>query len=213
MMRTLTTFYIVRHGQTDWNAQKIVQGHSNSLLNKVGEEQAAAAAAELRHVAFDGVFSSDLLRAKRTAEIIVAERDLAVKTTELIRERLYGVYEGKPSDELKKYYAKLDMLLEHERSDYRASRGIEGDQQIVSRFITFLRETSVVYPGKTILVVSHGGIMRLLLTHVAGIADKGRALRIENTGYIKLQTDGADFFIRETRRILFPEKVSGFTTS
>lgn len=67
------TLYIVRHGQTDWNVRKIIQGHSDIPLNTEGQEQARVLAESLKNVHFDKIISSDLVRAKRTAEIVALE--------------------------------------------------------------------------------------------------------------------------------------------
>src|SRR5258706_14102789 len=103
MNNNLTTFYIVRHGETDWNAERRLQGHSDIPLNENGELQAKNLADELQDITFDLAFSSDLLRAKRTAEIIALEHKLEVQTTKLIREKNYGSLEGKPSQIFREY--------------------------------------------------------------------------------------------------------------
>src|SRR3989344_5835107 len=92
----LTTFYIVRHGQTEWNTKGLLQGHGDSPLTYLGVKQAEQIRDELKSIHFDAIFSSDLLRAKRTAEIVALERKIAVKTTQALRERDFGHFEGKP---------------------------------------------------------------------------------------------------------------------
>jgi len=84
--RKLCHFYITRHGETVWNTKKIMQGHSDSPLTENGINQAKATAKKLQDVPFAQVFSSDLLRTKRTAEIISADYDVVVKTNKLLRE-------------------------------------------------------------------------------------------------------------------------------
>src|SRR5258708_18492 len=100
----LTTFYMVRHGQTDWNKQHRLQGTVDNSLNEMGEQQAKELADVLKDVSFDLAFSSDLLRAKRTAEIIVLEKKLHVATTGLLRERSFGKHEGAPATTLVAYF-------------------------------------------------------------------------------------------------------------
>src|SRR3989338_844655 len=110
----MTTFYIVRHGQTEHNINNIMQGFTvDSPLTKKGQEQAEKIGKELSHIHFDEVFSSDLTRAKRTAEIITLERKLAIKTTEALREQCYGKYEGQPYDVIQSELKEL--LEEYER--------------------------------------------------------------------------------------------------
>lgn len=94
MKSSYATFYIVRHGETEWNAQGLMQGHLDSPLTSTGEEQARELAQTLLAIHFDHVFSSDLLRARRTAELLVIDRKFALNTTQLLRERTFGKYEG-----------------------------------------------------------------------------------------------------------------------
>ncbi len=201
----LTTIFIIRHGETEWNVQKIMQGHSNSPLTPEGERQAGQIANDLKPVHFDAVFSSDMLRAKRTAEIIALERKIAVKTTEALRERSYGVFEGKVYDEynqaLQKLIAKYKTRAEQDLA-FQKMHGVETTNQSIARFITFLREIAVSYSGQTILVVSHGGVMRYFLIHLGvGTNETLPSGSIANTAYIKLESDGVDFFVKETKGI------------
>ena len=199
-MSILTTIYIVRHGESVWNVQKILQGQSNSSLTRKGEQQAQNLAAKLRTVHFDAIFSSDSTRAHKTAEIIAAERKLAVRTTELLRERFFSIYEGRnyhEDEELKKVFQLYNEASAEEKRTMKHG-GIESDDEIISRFIIILREIAVLYPGRTILAVSHSGIMRQFLNYLGYLThEEMRWTAIVNTAYIKVETDGVDFFIKE----------------
>ena len=201
----LTTIYIVRHGETEWNIKHLMQGHLDSPLTQAGEQQAKDIALRLKHIHFDEVFSSDLLRAKRTAETIILERKIAIKTTQALRERNYGVFEGKVYDEynqaLQKLLVQYKTRSEQDKVFYK-SHGVETTDQSIARLITFLRELAVSYSGKTILVVSHGGVMRYLLIHLGfGTYKTLPSGSIANTAYIKLASDGVDFFVKETKGV------------
>ena len=88
--------YLIRHGETDWNAKGLLQGQSDIPLNKEGEKQTIEAAKKhFKKIKFAAIFSSDLVRAKRTAEIIALEKKMAVETSVLLRERDFGPFEGK----------------------------------------------------------------------------------------------------------------------
>lgn len=194
----------MRHGQTDWNAQNITQGHSDIPLNSEGIKQAQVLKESLGKIKIDTVFSSDLLRAKKTAEIIALERKLIIKTTQLLRERCYGKLEGQPYHLTKEFHKIWEDLSKKARLDYRPYDDYETDQEAISRFITFLREVAVSHPGGTVLIVTHGGIMRVLLNH---LSDKTYlAGAISNLGYIKLESDGVDFFIKELKGIKNPNE-------
>lgn len=186
--------------------KELVQGQGDSALTEEGIRQAKGLADELRHIKFDAIFSSDLLRARRTAAIIALERQLAVTTNHLIREQSFGRWEGKARavfrEENKQAFEKLSSLPDSGRWKYKIARDVESNDEVVSRAITFLREIAVTYIGKIILVVSHGALMRNLLVHFGfGTFDEMTGNTIGNAAYIKLRSDGVDFFIEETKGI------------
>ena len=204
----LTTFYIVRHGQTDWNAQKIIQGQLDIPLNETGEKQAKEVAEKFKNIKFDLVFSSDLLRAKRTAEIITLEHKLAVETTNVLRERAFGEMEGKSSKVFFAYRDLLNALTHEERQHKKPYENFESDHELTTRVITFLRETAITHQGKNILVATHGGILRMILLHLGHFDYKTiEKYMFDNLSYIKLTSDGVDFFVEETSGIIKVEDV------
>lgn len=201
-MQKSATLYIVRHGQTDWNVVRRVQGQTDIPLNSTGEEQAKKTAELFKDIHFDAAFSSDLLRAKRTAEIIAIEKDLALKTSQALRERNFGPVEGILVEELKEMEKEIEKLPDYERFRYKSHPDIENDEELMSRFITFLREISVAYAGKTVLIVGHGSVIRTFLIHVGvGTYQTLGHGTIENTAYIKLLSDGVDFEVKEMKGI------------
>lgn len=201
-MNNLTTFYLVRHGETEYNVKKIIQGHSDSPLTDKGIEEAKHVAKKLKGVKFDYVFSSDLLRAKRTAEIIALEHKLAVETNKLLRERTYGPLEGKSNFLFKEWDDSLKKLTKEERNSYRFADGAETNEEVVTRILTFLREIAIRYPGKKIIVVSHGGIIRQFLIRIGfGTYEELIHGGVKNGAFVKLQTDGVDFFVKEVSGI------------
>lgn len=196
------TFYIVRHGQTQWNVKGIIQGQSNSSdLTDKGKEQAKQLDEYLRHVHFDAIFSSDLSRARNTAEIIALGRKLAVETTKALRERKFGRFEGKLRAELLQFEQSFHKMENNQKFRYKPYPDVESDEEVASRFITFLREVAVAYPKKNVLIVTHGAMMRTLLFHLGGLAYKKSYDSIGNAALIKLDSDGVDFFVKETRGI------------
>lgn len=196
MKNNYCTIYIARHGQTQWNVKGKIQGHTDSPLTKEGIAQAKNLAKELKNIKFDAAYSSDLLRAKRTAQFVALEHQLVVETKETLRERNFGPLEGQHKDGL--------VLLEELRKQKipYETKNIESDEKMIERVILFLRELAIAYPGKTVLVVSHGGILRTLLVHLGFVTyEKMSKLSIGNTSYIKIDSDGVDFFVKETKRI------------
>src|SRR5436190_24149800 len=145
-MNNNCTFYVVRHGRTEWNDKKIIQGQAESVLNQLGEEQATELARDLKDIHFDLAFSSDLIRAKRTAEIILLEKNLALETSKLLRERYFGKYQEGPYEGLAAYDALYNALSDKEKFELQ-HEDIEGDETLTTRFITFIRETAATHPG------------------------------------------------------------------
>ncbi|MDA1079343.1 MAG: histidine phosphatase family protein [bacterium] len=196
-------FYLARHGETVWNVEHIMQGHSDSPLTDNGINQAKEVAEKLRGVQFAQVFSSDLMRSQRTAEIISADHDLVVKTNRLLREYSLGPFEGKKLsyflETLKKAIAYRDSLADELRLSHQLHPEVETEENSALRLITFFRETAFAYPGKNILAVSHAGTIRALLVKLGyATNDELPHGAVKNTSYVVLDCDGVDFFVRET---------------
>lgn len=207
-MTNSSTFYIVRHGKTEWNKKGFIQGHKDSKLTHEGEAEAYALGKELKDIKFDLVFSSDLLRAKRTAEIIALEKKLAVETTKLLRERSFGSFEGKHYSTLSTYDMLYKELGDEKKYTYEYE-DVESDERMLTRIITFLRETAIAHPSKKILVVTHGNIMYELLVKIGfGTHENFPLKAIGNTGYFVMESDGVDFEIIRTSRITHPTPLS-----
>jgi len=191
--------YLVRHGETDWNAKGLLHGQTDIPLNKEGEKQAIEAAKKhFKKIKFAAIFSSDLVRAKRTAELIALEKKMAVETSALLRERDFGSFEGKHWHEVEK---ELRMSINDFRvlSDEMADKlGIESDEKMMERFLRFLREVAVAYRGKNVLIVTHGSVMRVFLIKLGYFSkEESRQVFIKNLAFIKVLSDGVDFFIKE----------------
>lgn len=203
VMNQTTTFYLVRHGETPYNAQKLIQGHLDIELNDNGINQAREVSKKLADVKFDNVFSSDLKRAHQTALQITAQRKHAeVITDELLREMYLGSYEGrKISDfhqELKELIEYRDSLPKEERFSHQVA-DIETDQSIIDRFIKFFKKTEPITKEKTNLIVTHGAAMRVLLIYF-GWAEYEQLPHgnIQNTAYAVLEKNGDTFEIKNT---------------
>lgn len=199
-MNDLTTFYLVRHGQSQTNVDRIVGGHYDTPLTKVGEKEARKMADDLKDIKFDKIFSSDLIRAKRTAETIALEKKLVVETTEALREQHYGKWEGKGQKRLFELFDSWLTLDHNERLKKRADEYAESDEEVISRFITFLHEASVAYKGQAVLVVCHAGLMHSFLIHL-GLASYRTMKYMENTALIKVESDGVEFKVLDMKGV------------
>lgn len=198
------TIYLARHGETDWNEKKLVQGQTDIPLNKKGEAQARELGRQFKDVDFKAVFSSDLIRAKRTAEIMVLEKKLAIVTTKALRERLFGRFEGGHLDEMRKILGEL-LTIPRQLQTRLSLNDTENDEDLVARLNPFLREVAIAYPGENVLMVSHGGLMRAFLSHLGYIIPEYSEKPMVNAGYIIIESDGVDFKIIEEK--LFKNKL------
>lgn len=206
MKNKLTTIYVVRHGESEGNLRMVYSENSElgSPLTETGKLQAKKAAEKFKEIDLAAIFSSDMTRAHQTAEVIALEKGLEVNTTNLIRERSFYQYlkklPQKSEEELKAeiIYGLLKLDTKG-KMKYKHTEAMESAAGGATRLLTFIREAASAYEGKTIMVVCHGDIMRSLLTHL-GYAEYDELPHgsIDNTGYFILESDGVDFFIKET---------------
>jgi 2,3-bisphosphoglycerate-dependent phosphoglycerate mutase len=151
-MKLMTTIGLVRHGITEWNLLGIAQGSSDIPLNETGRQQAAALAERLSlEEPWDMIVSSDLVRAKETAEIIARCLKLPVSFFDKrIREMSGGLIEGTTEEErVKKWgpdWRNLDLEM-------------ESREDVAKRGTDFLEEVLINHKGKRVLMVSHGGLI------------------------------------------------------
>lgn len=205
-MNKLTKIYLVRHGESESNALKGKKHDYEGLgteLTETGKKQAQILSKKLENIHFDAIFSSDMLRTKQTAEIVALEKKLAVETTDGIRENSFFRYvnsQGRPVEEIQaEMLSDLAKLDELGKMNYKHTPSVESPHEAATRLIIYLREIAVACLGKTVMVVAHGNLMRSLLP-LLGYAkyDELPAGSIINTGYIILECDGVDFFVKET---------------
>lgn len=209
-MQNHCTIYIVRHGETEWNVAKINQGQSESILTPKGILQAKETGEKLKDIHFDAIFSSDLSRCTDTAKIINIDRELVIETSKLLRERTYGRFEGLHDSvykaTIKEKLEEREALTEEEYVKFKLHEDVETDEELVQRFMLKLREIAVAYPNKTVLVVGHAGCIRNFLIHLGYFARKDiPGGSFKNAGYLKLESDGVNFFIKEVEGIQKPK--------
>ncbi len=156
------TFYIVRHGQTNWNIQGKTQGHGNSDLTESGESQAKQLAESLVDRNIDYIYSSDLGRAVQTAELIGNKLGLKVEMTEGLREMGFGVWEGLLIKEIQKDYADTYKTWRDEPHMVNIPGG-ETLHIIKRRVDKFIEEINEKYDNKNIVLVTHSITLRVML--------------------------------------------------
>ncbi|MCM1512232.1 MAG: histidine phosphatase family protein [Oxalobacter formigenes] len=161
-MRQPAEILIIRHGQTDWNVSKRLQGHSDIPLNAKGREQAAALAETLRDEKLDAIFSSDLKRALETAHAIARLHNLPVQPDPAFRERSYGAFEGLSREEIKTRYPESHAAWYAADPDYTfppGERPAESMRAFHNRVIDALCRIARPYAGKKIVLIAHFGIL------------------------------------------------------
>ena len=161
----MTTLILVRHGETDWNAQQRWQGHSDTALNDAGREQARRLAAELERV--DALYSSDLARARETAEILAGTIGLEVRFDRRLRERGFGAWEGLTTEE-------IESSFPDQRQRWRAGIGegapdAEPFESFAARVGSFVDDVGRRHVDEEVLVVAHGGTIRVVHALAAGL--------------------------------------------
>lgn len=151
----MTRLLVVRHGQSTWNAEGRWQGHSDPPLSAMGERQARAAAETVAQLGFDAIYSSDLVRARQTADL-VAPPDIAPVVVADLKERNVGEWEGLTGDE-------IDARFPGMREAHESPPGFESDDALVGRVRPALVAiAAAASPDATVLIVSHGGVIRSL---------------------------------------------------
>jgi uncharacterized phosphatase len=173
----MTTILLARHGETDWNADRRVQGHSDTPLNDTGRAQAQALGDELSGVGIDAVYSSDLVRAHETARLVAEPLGLEVTAIRDLRERHFGTWEGLTDEEI---FARFPEARDGPWGDG------ETREEMAERVLAALHRIADAHPDSSVLVVSHGGPLRAVLTH-CGIDGVGR---IENCHVVRVEIVG-----------------------
>lgn len=168
--------YIIRHGETDWNVVKRLQGRSDIPLNEEGKRLARVTADALADIPFTRIYTSPLLRAKETAMIIKGDRDIPVIEEERIQEISFGIYEGLICAEDHYTIPDPDFINFFKQPEkYIAPKGAEKIETLCNRTTDFLQELvhTTAYQDDTILVSTHGAALRGLLSSInmSGVAE------------------------------------------
>ena len=161
--------YIIRHGQTPWNARKCLQGRSDVDLNENGIYLAEFTGKALRDVTFDMAFTSPLIRAKHTAQCILAGRKVPIIEDERLIEISFGIYEGCCyAEENRQVPQQWIENFFHAPQDYVAAPGGESLDDVEKRTRNFMEDicSRKELQDKTILVSTHGCALRGLLNSI-----------------------------------------------
>lgn len=187
----MTELVLVRHGETDWNAQGRIQGQLDVILNPVGQVQAEAVGARLCGERFDAIYSSDLERAMQTARPVVHGSGHEIRREPRLRERHFGALQGLTAEEAQRLQPQV-------WEDYKA-RGPEADlgggeslQAFSQRVVDFIGRLLQAHAGGKVLLVSHGGVLDMAYRHATGMPlEAQRVFPIYNASVNILIRNGA----------------------
>lgn len=154
--------WLIRHGQTDWNVEGRFQGSEDVPLNYTGREQARKLAKKLDGNSFSAIFSSDLLRAKETAEIIATKLDLPLFIDKRLQEINQGDWEGVLFTEIKEKYPE-EIIHRKEDPVFFRPPGGESVEEVSKRITSIVNEISRTFEDEKILIVSHGLALSILI--------------------------------------------------
>lgn len=192
-----TRFIFVRHAQTDANAKHYLQGQSDGVLNETGWAQVASLAGHLRPFLIDKVYSSDLKRAVDTATAIANEHGLLVQTDPRLREWICGDWDGMPAVDFRKMLTELGLKA----STIQPPNG-ENFQQVRRRAEAVLDEIFSQSEGKSVLICSHGDILRSMIGVLMGIdVDVAENILLDNASYSILEKQQGTWKILALNRI------------
>jgi len=164
--------YMVRHGETMWNAEGRIQGHTDVDLTERGREQARATARRLSGVHFDVAYSSDMSRTRNTARIILGEREIPLHSVPDLREYNKGVFEGLTPEEYRQKYPELFQASLVNDLDF-APPGGETIRQCQARMSGFINKVRKDFPDGDVLLVGHGGSLRSCIVALLNLPLEG----------------------------------------
>lgn len=189
----MTELLLVRHGETDWNLERRFQGHADPPLNETGRRQAKTLADELAGVRIDAIYTSDLVRARETAEIVAARVGAPVTPVAELREIDVGEWQGLTWPEIEERYPE-GVLSWHENG--RGWHAGESYEQLARRVLKALKGIARGHPGARVLIVGHGGTVRAVRAHVERLtvaASRRNSRPIGNCEIFRIRAENGAF--------------------
>ena len=162
--------YIMRHGRTDWNVRHKLQGRTDIPLNEEGRRMAEKAGEEYRDVPLDICYSSPLVRARETAEIVLSGRNIPILTDDRLREMSFGEYEG-AENTFSDPECPINALFQKPETYTRSVGGAETFDELFARTGEFLKEVidPLMIQGKNVLIVGHGAMNSSIVCQRKGL--------------------------------------------
>lgn len=191
-----TIFYFIRHGESLANRQNRLCGHADWDLTELGWEQARCTAQLLQEVPVDAVISSDLLRAKHTAQVVAEEKGLTVETDPGFREVSIGPWEGQLEKDV---IAQAPEALAAWRKELTTLPGGESIEQVYERVKAALDRAAALHAGERVVVVTHATPIRLLTCVLSGrpLREAARIVPVSNASVTTVVWDGAAYSLKD----------------
>lgn len=196
----MTDILLIRHGETDWNVDKRLQGHIDIPLNQAGQRQVLALGELLAEEGIDAVFASDLQRARDTAQAVAqaSGRQVAIDTG--LRERCYGAFEGLRHVEIEARYPEAYRQWKAREPDFRYPAGeriAETMREFYERSVAAVQRVLASGPYRKVAIVTHGGVLECI-HHWASQSSfaQPRNFDIFNASVNRLHWDGQRAHIR-----------------
>ena len=165
-----TTFYLVRHGETELNRKDCFRGASDVDLNELGKKQAEEVGEGFKNIKLDAVLSSPMKRAWYTAECIARRKDMPIRPEPAFRNIDLGPWNGKPKEEVKKNHPELwKIWLTHPES--LTIEGAESLRDVQKRAWSRLLELKDEFAGKKVLIVTHTTVIKPVLAAAMNIPE------------------------------------------
>ena len=164
-----TALIVVRHGETEWNRERRMQGTTDTRLSDLGRVQASALGRHLRDHAFTALYSSDLSRARDTARAISEHTGRKMMIDPRLQERRFGIFEGLLAAEIKTRYPEEHARFASRDPDYQVPGG-ESASAFTARCLGCLAEIAGRHPGEEVVVVTHGLVLDALYRIAHGLA-------------------------------------------
>jgi probable phosphoglycerate mutase len=188
-----TDILLVRHGETEWNHLRRIQGQLDVPLNAVGLRQAQAIARRLARLPIAAVYTSDLQRASQTAAPIAAAHRLAALPEPRLRERHYGGFQGSYYDQLQQADPERYQRIHSRDLDFDLDGG-ETIPALYRRVSDAVRDLAGRHPQATIVLVTHGGVLDCCFRLATGMAlDAPRTFGLYNAGLNRIALDNDGF--------------------
>ncbi|MGL4572785.1 MAG: histidine phosphatase family protein [Clostridium sp.] len=198
----MTTIYLTRHGQTEWNIEKRLQGHGNSPLTAYGIDRAKELSKRIEELHIDSIYTSPIERAYKTAYLLKGNKEVEIKTHDGLKEMNFGDYEGRITEEVMMENPKWDInAIMKGNLDMRAPKG-ETLREVRNRVKESMEEIIAENEGKTILVVAHGITLKAIMAffeneekdnEVMGQATLTKVVKDGDVFKIEFKNDGSHF--------------------